>query len=244
MKTVCTCHARDGITTGTPGVRPRTCKNEGCVALQPLCPAIYLKRGQLSNLQGPGTRTIPGEGVSMFGIVLSRIRVGAAALVFILLSAAAAAAAPAGHVDWLKPSDGPYPVLHPGDPISIHVSISRQRVYIMRGKRVIYTMTASTGLENPKDDATPQGVFYIQRERGLSFYAPSEHEGARYWVSWLHHGEYLFHSVPVNRNGKIIRSEAEKLGREASHGCVRLTVPDARWFYRHIPYHTKVVIGQ
>ncbi len=154
-------------------------------------------------------------------------------------------AAPAHRVsvDWLKPSDGPYPVIHRGDRVWLRVSIARQRVYVHLNGHVAYAMVASTGLDSPPDDATPRGTFRIQRERGLFFYAPREREGARYWVSWLHHGEYLFHSVPTDREGKIIVSEARKLGREASHGCIRLTLPDARWIYRHIPYGTYVVIG-
>ena len=104
-------------------------------------------------------------------------------------------------------------------------------------------MVASTGVDNPPDDATPSGTFWIQRERGLSFYSKSEREGAEYWVSWFHHGEYLFHSVPTDRNGKFIVTEARKLGHKASHGCIRLTVADARWIYEHIPYGTRVEIG-
>jgi len=154
------------------------------------------------------------------------------------------AASPAAQtVNWLRPSDGPYPILHAGEDISIYVSISRQRVYIMSGLKVIYTMLASTGIDDANDDATPQGIFHIQKERGRFFYSPSEHEGAMYWVSWLHHGEYLFHSVPTDRSGRIIEQEAMKLGHEASHGCVRLPVPDAKWIFEHVPFGTQVMIG-
>ena len=149
-----------------------------------------------------------------------------------------------GHINWLVPSDGPYPTIHKGDDIAIYVSISRQRVTIFRGMQVIYMMVASTGIDDANGDGTPHGTFYIQRQRGTFFYAPGEKEGARYWVSWLHHGEYLFHSVPVDRENHIIVSEAMKLGHEASHGCVRLTVPDAHWFYQNIPYHARVMIGE
>jgi len=149
-----------------------------------------------------------------------------------------------GYVNWLAPSDGPYPIIHKGDDIAIYVSISHQRVTIFRGMHVIYTMVASTGIDDANGDGTPHGTFHIQRQRGTFFYAPAEKEGARYWVSWLHHGEYLFHSVPVDRGNRIIVSEAMKLGHEASHGCVRLSVPDAHWFYENIPYRARVMIGE
>jgi lipoprotein-anchoring transpeptidase ErfK/SrfK len=169
------------------------------------------------------------------------------ATLFLLVSSQLAFSAsypsPSGSVDWLKPSGGPYPKLSRDERPWIKVSLEGQKVDIMSGSRSLYTMIASTGLDLPADDRTPQGVFFIQRERGLSFYSAKLGEGARYWISWLHHGEYLFHSVPTDSRGRIIADEARKLGRKASHGCIRLTLPDARWMYENIPFGTKVVIG-
>jgi len=48
------------------------------------------------------------------------------------------------------------------------------------------------------------------------------------------HGGYLFHSAWYYERGNkksISVSEYYKLGRSASHGCVRLTVIDAKWIY-------------
>jgi lipoprotein-anchoring transpeptidase ErfK/SrfK len=148
-----------------------------------------------------------------------------------------------GGIDWLKPSGGAYPRINPGERVWIKVSLNRQRVDIMEGERKAYTMVASTGLDSPADDRTPVGTFYVQRERGPSFYSAKVGEGARYWVSWLHHGEYLFHSVPTDKKGNIIASEAGKLGSKASHGCIRLSLSDAKWIYENIKYGAKVVIG-
>ncbi len=159
-------------------------------------------------------------------------------------AAAVSVPADAGAVDWLKPTGGPYPQLEAGARVWIKVSLELQRVYIMEGDRLFYTMIASSGLDTPSDDRTPTGTFYVQRERGLSFYNRKEGEGARYWVSWLHHGEYLFHSVPIDKKGNIIVNEARKLGRKASHGCIRLSLADAKWIYDNIPYSTRVVIGR
>jgi lipoprotein-anchoring transpeptidase ErfK/SrfK len=39
--------------------------------------------------------------------------------------------------------------------------------------------------------------------------------------------------MDINKN--IIQSEADKLGAPASHGCIRLSVEDAYWFYNIIP---------
>lgn len=159
-------------------------------------------------------------------------------------TAAAHTAAKAPNVTsalWTKPSDGPFPVLKPGENVWIDVSIGKQRVQIKNGKKVLYTMPASTGMNTPAT-RTPTGTYHIQNDRGLWFYTQQYHVGARYWVSWKGNGQFLFHSVPMDKNGKVIVSEAKKLGTERSHGCIRLPIPDAKWIYDTIPVGTKVVV--
>lgn len=60
------------------------------------------------------------------------------------------------------------------------------------------------------------------------------------------HGAYLFHSVPyynINKS-QISNREYNKLGKQASAGCVRLAVTDAKWIYDHCRIGTRVVIGE
>ena len=142
--------------------------------------------------------------------------------------------------DWRHPSeDKPYPVLQAED--WIDVSLADQRVKIMRKDQVLYTMICSTG--SGGDRGTPTGTYSIQGERGETFFNASSGEGANYWVSWKDHGVYLFHSVPIDASGKYIEKEAEELGQKAnSHGCIRLTVADAKWFYEQALYGMKVVV--
>ena len=143
-------------------------------------------------------------------------------------------------VNWRQQSESQaYPNLKKYKHVWIYVSTKQQKVYFHGNGHVIYTMICSTGKPS---SPTPKGTYHIQAQRGLSFYNAASGEGAHYWVSWKGHGIYLFHSVPVNRSGKYIPSEAEKLGTPASHGCVRLTVADAHWVYQHVPYGMKVVI--
>ncbi|NLR32649.1 L,D-transpeptidase [Levilactobacillus tujiorum] len=145
-------------------------------------------------------------------------------------------------INWRKPSeDKAYPNLKTHPNAWLDVNTSKQRVYIKDGDKVLYTMYCSTG--TGKENATPHGTFAIQAERGKFFYNQSSGEGAKYWVSWKDHGIYLFHSVPTDQNGKFIKSEAEELGKNAaSHGCVRLSVADAKWVYTNVPYGMKVVV--
>jgi lipoprotein-anchoring transpeptidase ErfK/SrfK len=147
-------------------------------------------------------------------------------------------------IDWNKPSGGPYPTLTKGEEIWIDVSIHDQKIYIKNGNETIYTMVTSSGLDTTPDNTTPTGTFYVQAERGTWFYTPQYKEGAEYWVSWKNHGEFLFHSVPMDKNHKVIVEDAKKLGQKDSHGCFHLTIPDAKWIYDHIPVKTKVVIHE
>ncbi|ANK59332.1 cell surface protein [Loigolactobacillus backii] len=145
-------------------------------------------------------------------------------------------------IDWRKPSETkPYPKLAEHPNAWIRVAIKRQRVYIMDGNKRLYRMYASTGTKG----GTPTGTFAIQKERGDFFYNAASGEGARYWVSWKDHGIYLFHTVPTDENGNYNLAEAAKLGKSAaSHGCVRLSVPDARWIYENVPEGMRVVIDE
>ncbi|MFC4766984.1 L,D-transpeptidase [Effusibacillus consociatus] len=145
-------------------------------------------------------------------------------------------------LDWSKPSGGEYPKIKQGDAIWIDVSIADQRVYIKNGDETIYTMVTSSGLDTEPGTSTPRGTFVVEPERGDWFFAPQYQQGAKYWVSWKNHGEFLFHSVAMDKNGNVIEEEAKKLGQKASHGCFRLTVPDAKWIYDNIPVKTKVVV--
>lgn len=58
------------------------------------------------------------------------------------------------------------------------------------------------------------------------------------------HGHILFHSVPYFEQDKstLEYEEYNKLGTQASAGCIRLTVEDAKWIYDNCPAGTTVKI--
>lgn len=143
---------------------------------------------------------------------------------------------------WRNPSQSkPYPYISNMNGVQLVVSIPKQRVYVEdNAGKVYYTMYCSTGMLD-KNDTTPKGKFTIQ-DRGDSFYNQNLGEGANYWTSFTHNNTYLFHTVPTKQDGTYNIPEAEKLGRPASHGCIRLSVPDARWINQNIPNGTQVTI--
>lgn len=153
-------------------------------------------------------------------------------------------------IDWQKSSETkPYPDFNQVKDFWVKVELKKNRTYLMSGNKVIYTMYSSGGAYHRDKETgktvsyTPTGTFYIEAERGDSFFNNSLNEGANNWISWKDHGIYLFHSVPTDASGNYNLTEAKKLGKTpASHGCIRLSVPDSKWMSENLPTGTKVVI--
>ncbi|WP_164507312.1 L,D-transpeptidase [Companilactobacillus furfuricola] len=132
-----------------------------------------------------------------------------------------------------------YPILKDHPEAYIDVDIAKQRTYIKDGNKTLYEMYASTG----EKDATPRGTYQIEPEHGEYFYTAPLKLGAYHWVSFLNHGEYLFHSTPTDENGNYVESIAKTLGvKPSSHGCVHLSNPDLQWLYNNVQPGMKVVI--
>lgn len=64
-----------------------------------------------------------------------------------------------------------------------------------------------------------------------------------YYVSGIS-GDYLFHSVPYYKPSpdELEVEEFNKLGTDASLGCVRLSVSDTKWIYDNCPSNTDIKI--
>ncbi|MBO8142803.1 MAG: L,D-transpeptidase [Firmicutes bacterium] len=126
-----------------------------------------------------------------------------------------------------------------GDRLWVDVRLSvPQRVVVYRGETAVRRMVASAGLPGQE---TPKGVYRLQN-RGEQFFSWRYRQGGYYWVRFL--GNYLFHSVPFDEQGRLLTEEEAKLGCPASHGCVRLSLDDARWFYDNVPDGTLVVVRE
>ena len=57
-------------------------------------------------------------------------------------------------------------------------------------------------------------------------------------------GHYLFHSVPYKETESytLKADEFNKLGTNASQGCVRLMIADAKWVYDNLDMYTEVIV--
>lgn len=120
----------------------------------------------------------------------------------------------------------------------IHVDLAAQKTYIYNGStnkwNLEKTFSCSTGVIGSE---TPTGLYTI-KEKGNWFFSEKYNQGAKYWVQFS--GNYLFHSLPYNKDQSEIVDYT--LGKPSSHGCIRLSVPDSKWLYDNIPANTKVII--
>ena len=99
---------------------------------------------------------------------------------------------------------------------------------------LVRTCPCSTGISG---EDTPCGSFYTQ-EKGNWFFSEKFQQGGKYWTQIT--GDILFHSVPFSRAKKTILDYT--LNKPASHGCIRLSVDDAKWIYSNIPRGSKIII--
>ena len=122
---------------------------------------------------------------------------------------------------------------------TIDVSINDQKLSVYKGNKKLIECLCSTGKIGNPDTETPLGVFKVQ-ERNNFFYNLKYNEGGKYYLKFF--SNYLIHSIPVDKNGNIIKGENGKLGLPESHGCIRVSLEDAEWIYKNIPNGSKVYI--
>ena len=121
----------------------------------------------------------------------------------------------------------------------ILVPRKQHKVLIFKGKKGSWKLKkeyrCTTG---KKSTPTPKGVYTV-KAKGKYF---NTGRNGRCWYYTQFRGNYLFHSVIYKRAKKPRRILDGRLGISASHGCVRLTLKEAKWIYKKIPRGTKVVI--
>ena len=131
-------------------------------------------------------------------------------------------------------------------PYKLVVDVSDQRVYIYQWNgssfgTCIKEMICSTGMKGASTE-TPLGTFQMDGPTGTGeWYWFSSYKCYAKWASRIV-GGILFHSVIYSKGKVLNKTSVRKLGKRASHGCIRLTVEDAQWIYENCPSGTTVVI--
>ncbi|MBR1821424.1 MAG: murein L,D-transpeptidase, partial [Clostridia bacterium] len=129
-------------------------------------------------------------------------------------------------------------------PYVLKVSTADQRVYAYAPDRngeyteLVRTMKCSTGRNS---SPTPTGTFTNTGPGARWHYFKKFNCWAQY--AYYIQGDILFHSVLYNqKNGPVTQSSVNHLGSKASHGCVRLSVEDAKWIWNNCPANTTVIV--
>ena len=129
-------------------------------------------------------------------------------------------------------------------PYVLKVSVDDQRVYAYAPDRngeytdLVRTMKCSTGR---KGSPTPKGTFTDTAPGARWHFFKKFNCWAQY--AFYIQGDIMFHSVLYSqKNGKVTQSSVNHLGSRASHGCVRLSVEDAKWIWNNCPSNTRVVV--
>lgn len=130
-------------------------------------------------------------------------------------------------------------------PYVLKVSVADQRVYAYAPDAngeytdLVRTMKCSTGRNS---SPTPTGTFQDTTGPGARWHYFTKFSC---WAQYAYYiqGDIMFHSVLYNsKEGRVTQSSVNHLGSKASHGCVRLSVEDAKWIWTNCPAKTKVIV--
>jgi len=120
----------------------------------------------------------------------------------------------------------------------INVNLENQKTYIYKGTpdkwQLVRLCPCSTGISG---EDTPSGSFSI-KEKGDWFFSDKYEQGGKYWTQIT--GDILFHSVPFDKDKTNVLDYT--MNKPSSHGCIRLSIDDAKWIYTNIPKGSKVII--
>ena len=107
--------------------------------------------------------------------------------------------------------------------VDIVIDVSEQKMYVETPFE-FYEWDVSTG---KKGFSTPRGVYQPYLLKSMHY--SSKYDNAPMPNSIFFHGGYAIHAT----------ESINKLGRPASHGCVRLHPQNAKWLYRIVKDYGK-----
>jgi lipoprotein-anchoring transpeptidase ErfK/SrfK len=111
------------------------------------------------------------------------------------------------------------------------VDLSLQRMYVYVDGELYYTWPVSTARRGYR---TPTGTYRVQSMKRY-------HRSSKYYNSPMPHSIFFYHGYAIHGS-----YATRRLGRRASHGCIRLHPSNARELYGLVkdygPGNTRIVI--
>ncbi len=104
------------------------------------------------------------------------------------------------------------------------IDVSKQKMKVFKGKKLLYTWKVSTGKNGYR---TPRGNYKPTHITKMHYSRKYHNSPMPYTVFF--HGGYAVHGT----------NSVSRLGRRASHGCVRLHTNNAKKFYSLVRKHGK-----
>jgi peptidoglycan hydrolase-like protein with peptidoglycan-binding domain len=140
-----------------------------------------------------------------------------------------------------RPSPAPTPV-----PWFVEVDVNNQLVKVFsRDEKNEFTnlekvFWCSTGTTSFPSEV---GVHVLTGRKARSALFPTwGNATARWWVRIT--PEIAFHSILFSSSGAVSMKSVNRLGNRASHGCIRLSMADAKWMYDNIGKGVEVWIHE
>ncbi len=109
-----------------------------------------------------------------------------------------------------------------GGRVTATVSLSRQRMNVYQGGRLLYTWKVSTGRKGYR---TPRGTWRVHRMHKRYF--SKKYDNAPMPYAMFYHRGFAIHGT----------NSIKRLGRTASHGCVRLHPSNAAQLFAMVRRH-------
>ncbi|MGL5378540.1 L,D-transpeptidase family protein [Clostridium sp.] len=122
----------------------------------------------------------------------------------------------------------------------VWTDLYRQKTYVLTGEKenwkIEKIMRCSSGRNTY---LTPRGEFKLEYK--MPYFGMGKGFMCKNAVVIFR--DYMYHSILFDKTGNYIKEGKYQLGQRVSHGCIRLSEEESKWFYDNIPIGTKVWIN-
>lgn len=120
----------------------------------------------------------------------------------------------------------------------VWVDIKRQIVLIFYLVNSFYFLIKTIPCSTGKTTTPTKRGLYKVLDHGTVFYNYKKFYKCYYWTKYSNN--YLLHSIPYSLDESPLNTTLQK---KVTHGCVRMSKQDAKWFYENIPLNTSVYVN-